>query len=179
MVKGINRTEDCILSFLDKKHKNLKRTLEKVKVIKIPPPKEKQVHESIADYLNAVLIPERSEFTSHDASVGLGIYLPKNTDSSLTRACKNFYNGFVRAAQNKFISKGVKKGWPDLLIHWEGGKSLWLEIKRKGKNPEDYQLEVHIRLNKLGVPVEVPRSVEDVRALLVKYNIPNRERLSL
>jgi hypothetical protein len=122
---------------------------------------EHQLHRQVAAYLAAALRPPTA-WTSIDAGAG------KLTRFSATSA----------------KARGVKAGWPDILvIHPQpigcglGCILVGIELKiRKGRLSAE-QLEVHSSLTMAGARVAVCRSVEDVEALLIRNGVPLRARL--
>lgn len=87
----------------------------------------------------------------------------------------NHMGGMIgRANQVKDKRKGVKTGFPDLLIIYKGQIYL-LEIKIPGKDPTPVQKQEHIRIRQAGGIVEVVHSIDEIRNFFNKYNIPTRE----
>lgn len=143
-------------------------------------PSEKTLQETAAEYLNLILIPGESEYEGHESSIGLGVYPVRSTDTPITRACKQYYNRFVIAAQRKFQAKGVKKGSHDGYIFYTHKETkipscVCLEFK-VGKNKEQVeQIATHARFKSMGFPTVVPRKIEDVTEALERFGVPNRE----
>lgn len=81
----------------------------------------------------------------------------------------------------KAASLGTRPGWPD--IEWLGrmddDRPYWapLEVKDKGRAPSQAQLDCHDALMDAGAFVGVARSIDDVRAFLIKHDIPCRDML--
>lgn len=74
----------------------------------------------------------------------------------------------VRAAGGrapKFISPGWT-GVPDRLILMPGGRACFAELKDRGKYPRANQRRAHEILRGLGFRVYIPRSREDVDAMM-------------
>lgn len=81
--------------------------------------------------------------------------------------------------------RGVRTGFPDLIIIYETKdeiSNLWesnilcLEIKRMGKKATDIQLAEHEKLRKAGADVEVVHSVDEMIAVVKKYNVPLKSK---
>lgn len=56
--------------------------------------------------------------------------------------------------------RGVERGWPDREFFIPGGVPLFIEFKRPGEAPTQYQRMVHARLRYAGYRVEVHDTVE-------------------
>lgn len=69
---------------------------------------------------------------------------------------------------------GLKKGMPDILVFYDG-RCLGIELKTSGRSPSQAQREMTARLNAAGVSVLIARSVEDVRDILRRWDIPMRK----
>jgi hypothetical protein len=54
----------------------------------------------------------------------------------------------------KFSPQGVR-GYPDRVILWEGGHTLFVEFKRKGQKPRKLQEYIHNQLRACGFKVLV------------------------
>ncbi len=54
-------------------------------------------------------------------------------------------------------------GIPDRLCLFPGGRAVFAELKAKGKKPRKIQLVVHRKLEKLGFPVAVIDSTQQVK----------------
>lgn len=70
---------------------------------------------------------------------------------------------------------GLQPGFPDLLIQWPPGRSLWIEMKTRGGILSDVQKAMHARLHEIGIPVHTARSVDDVIELLQLYEVPMKQ----
>jgi len=126
-----------------------------IKQIKKPSP-EYTIHKQIAEYLTYVLTP-LSYFTTVENS--------NHTGGTI---------GMIKQAQDK--AKGVKAGFPDILIIHDG-KYYGLEIKRPGAHATDKQIEQHNKIRKAGGAVEIVRSIEDVQLCLATWQILTRDMI--
>lgn len=76
-------------------------------------------------------------------------------------------------------SMGAVKGWPDLTLYGpanDGKPYAWfIEVKTRTGRVSPDQHSVHDRLRDIGFPVEVARSLDDVRAFIAKHNLPSRD----
>lgn len=67
---------------------------------------------------------------------------------------------------------GMKVGFPDLIALWTGGLAF-LEVKRpKGGKVSDEQLAMHERIEALGWPVAVIKSVPEAHSFLLNCGAP-------
>ena len=66
---------------------------------------------------------------------------------------------------------GTVKGFPDLLCLLPGGRVMLFEIKAPGNYPDADQKALHHRLRALGCSVAVVRSVQDVDAALLEWQV--------
>ena len=74
---------------------------------------------------------------------------------------------------------GLKKGTPDLLCIWEGGKGCFLEVKRvKGGKVSDDQQSVMATLMARNWPVAVVHSDDEAHAFLKSCGAPCRGELA-
>ncbi len=120
--------------------------------------REGPIHKAALDYLRVVL-PHSAAATLHHS--------PNEEMGEVER---------IKAAQ-----LGTRKGWPDLewLGRLEDGRSYsaFLEVKDRGRTPSQDQLDCHDALTDAGALVGVVRSIDDVRAFLVRHAIPCRDML--
>jgi len=102
----------------------------------------------------------------------------------LTLACPDVFslhipNGGYRRKAEAAIMKGmgVKAGVSDILLLWKPGKCGFIELKTpKAKNRlSDHQHDFMQRMKGFGVPIAVATSVDEVRKIVVEWNIPCRE----
>jgi len=61
------------------------------------------------------------------------------------------------------------RGWPDQIYFGPACQKLIVEFKRSGQNPRPQQAANHRRLDYLGHPVTVVRSVDHFRKLLAQH----------
>lgn len=47
------------------------------------------------------------------------------------------------------------RGWPDRLIIWSGGHTLYVEFKRPGQEPRKLQVKIHNELKEMGFDVRI------------------------
>jgi len=81
----------------------------------------------------------------------------------------------ARWQQVKNKMRGVKTGWPDLQLFWpykDYTRGLCIELKRKGENPKQVQLDCHDELAKANIPTIICRSWDEVKAALDVYEVP-------
>jgi len=120
---------------------------------------EDALHEAIAQYLRAVIGPE-------------GVCSPYGV---LWHSTENKPRSMRAAVQNK--KRGVIAGDSDVSIYhhqlvFKG------EIKTKTGRLTHSQTALHPELLKAGVPVDIWRSIDDVKTSLINWDIPTRESLS-
>lgn len=77
--------------------------------------------------------------------------------------------GMIKQAKDK--RKGVKKGFPDIIIMYSG-TCLCIELKAGKNTTTDIQDAFHDRIRQSGNNVEVARSIDDVLMLLRKHKVP-------
>jgi hypothetical protein len=70
---------------------------------------------------------------------------------------------------------GLKAGMPDILVFHPSGRCLGIELKTGRNTQTATQKETAAQLLATGVPVIVARSVEDVLAVLERWDIPHRK----
>lgn len=117
---------------------------------------EEEVHIQIADWLDLVLYPD-TYFTTVEVSNQQGGSTGRN-----------------KQGRNK--RRGVKTGFPDILLIYKGQVYL-MEVKRYGKYATEVQLEEHEKLRIAGAIVhkDSVHNIEEARQFLKKYKIPTRE----
>lgn len=109
---------------------------------------EKQLHLSVAQYLNIALTPPDTYTTM---PLGGG--------------------GLVRGALLKAV--GTKAGIPDLLI-LRAGRAYWIELKTKRGSLSEQQRLMAVDLKAAGCEWCVCRSVEEVEQRLTQWNFTLR-----
>ena len=78
----------------------------------------------------------------------------------------------VKREAAKFKEMGVKAGWPDITIIWNGGRSWFIELKIDRNTPSLAQLACHTALRLAGSKVEVCKSLDEVEVQLRDWGIP-------
>lgn len=117
-----------------------------------PEPSEDELQASIADLLNAILIPGQAEWV-HVPAGGYAL---------------------SPAASARLYRLGLRAGWPDLLVCYAPCRSLWLEVKAVGGVTSKVQKLKHEGLRRVGHPVVIVRSIGDVLAALEAHEVPFR-----
>jgi hypothetical protein len=110
---------------------------------------EAALHRAVAEYLDWVLKPPVI-WTSLDAGAG---------------------KMSIKTAQQRKL-RGVKKGWPDILIIAPGPNVLGIELKIKGNYQSPEQRGVEEGFCALRIQYSVCRSVEEVGKALDFIKIP-------
>lgn len=123
---------------------------------------EEALHIQVADYLLAVLHPKKTLWTSIEVS---------NQQGGASGLQK----------QKKLRRKGVKAGWPDILIIWRNKgwctHVLGIELKAK-RDLSNAQLEVQCLFRDLmGYGYEVAKSVDRVKEILEQYRVPCKDHI--
>jgi len=72
------------------------------------------------------------------------------------------------SAQRAIKSHGVRKGWPDIEIIYQG-QPIFIELKVPGKYPTSTQRETMEALRQAGAECAVARSIEDVDKFLCEF----------
>lgn len=134
------------------------RTLEPVarsakrRPINIPhDPTESQLHQSVAELLDWILI-EPAFYTTFPAGWGK---LSKGTAGRL-------------------FASGLKKGMPDILVFDKNQKVIGIELKAGKNGVSSAQRAMFAQLQAVGITVYVCRTQEDVLAALYRENIACR-----
>lgn len=76
-----------------------------------------------------------------------------------------------------FKALGVKKGFPDIGILWQG-RAFFIELKRSDEKPTMDQIACHTSLRAAGCPVELATTIDEVMAALRIFDIPTRGRIA-
>jgi hypothetical protein len=87
------------------------------------------------------------------------------------------------AAKARLYRLGLKAGIPDLIFWWGCSgpysppvlRTLMIELKTSKGRLNKHQEAMHPKLQGIGIPVEVCRSVADVLTVLRRYGVPLRE----
>ena len=113
---------------------------------------ETDLHRSVAEYLDWVLLPP-AVWTTFPAG----------------------WTALRKGAAGRLKGCGLKAGMPDILVFYNGF-TVGIELKTpKGKSSDD-QIAMAHKLNKAGVVVHVCRSVDEVREVLSDiHQIPMRK----
>ena len=116
---------------------------------------EHSLQMAVAHMLQVVLDPVLTWWTSIDHGVGrLGV---------------------VEASQRK--RRGVKPGIPDIIIMWDCGMLIGLELKAGRGRASDAQTEIAETWSRLGFGVWYARSLEEVQSVLERAGVPMRTRM--
>lgn len=112
---------------------------------------------------------------------GIVTFIYATVPGAIVQHCKNEINRSGKSIAReiaKAITRGLRKGFPDLLLLLPGGRVVFLEVKAPGNYPDKDQRELHEEMRALGHIVEVVRSIDDVRAAFQKHGIDSREKQS-
>jgi len=114
-------------------------------------PSETQLHVSVAEFLDWILLPPAiySTFPAGWGKLGL------KTSKQLKRS-------------------GLKPGMPDVLVFPGHGRVVGIELKAEGNYLTPIQREMQRMLHDAGVHVYVARSIEDVIEALESERVPMR-----
>jgi hypothetical protein len=117
---------------------------------------EHQLHVSVAQYLDRVLLPDKCFWSTFPS----GGYALSPIASALLKR------------------RGLKPGMPDIFIwFWREDRTcccVGVELKVKTW-PSRVQKDVFYKMRKLGVNIWICRSIEDVTKALEKEGVPTRE----
>jgi hypothetical protein len=79
------------------------------------------------------------------------------------------------SARSRLQRLGLQPGFPDLLIQWHYGHSLWIEMKTSRGRLSDDQKFRHALLERVGIPVAICRSINQVLAVLKYHRVPTNK----
>lgn len=135
------------------------------KPLKLPEQSEDGLQEQVSNFLRVALIGVFWHNANENKLLGL---IPKTHRENLLK---------------KMGRLGMKPGVLDITIHWfaeeyKHPRSLYIELKSKTGTVTDNQIAMIASLVALGIPCVVCRSLEEVQAVLKKYNVPLRGKLS-
>ncbi len=68
-----------------------------------------------------------------------------------------------------FLKLGQSRGWPDMMVVWEGEGVLFVEFKRPGEKPRRIQQHVHSVLRSLGFEVQVHDNIDTAVEQITGY----------
>ncbi len=124
--------------------------------------------------MSARLSPSPSEFSLHRAAADFLDYaLPPAAYHTAVDAGSHASH----AAGGKAKARGVRPGFPDHLVIWNG-LVIAIEFKTAKGKVTATQHATHAKLRLNGVQVFVCRSVDDLRTVLLEAGVPLRARLS-
>jgi hypothetical protein len=115
-------------------------------------PRESQLHASVAQLLDWVLLPP-TIYTTFPAGWGK----------------------LTKGTAGRLYASGLKKGMPDILVFDLGRKVIGIEIKVGANSVSAAQREMFSKLQGVGIRVYVCRSQEDVINALDSARIMHRE----
>lgn len=81
-------------------------------------------------------------------------------------------------AQAAIKREGVRAGWPDIEIVWQG-RVYFIELKAPKRNLSPAQKALHPRLRAAGALVMTCRTPEEVETILSLWGVPLRARLKV
>jgi hypothetical protein len=114
-------------------------------------PTEGQIHVTVAELLDWVLRPP-ALYTTFPAGWGK----------------------LTKGTAGRLYASGLKRGYPDIVIHPGGGRTIGIELKSPTGSLTTVQRDMHAKLNAAGIPVYVCRCTADVIAVLNRENVPFR-----
>lgn len=79
----------------------------------------------------------------------------------------------TKAERGKLKAKGLKPGWPDVQIVWQG-LMICIELKTPGGTLSKAQRDLHPRLMAAGALVYTAKQVEEVEGFLRGCGVPLR-----
>lgn len=79
-------------------------------------------------------------------------------------------NGHVLLSRmGKAIVEGLLKGIPDICICVDGGRAIFIEMKKAGEKPTPEQFKIHLILKRLGFPIFVCYSDMEARTTFLRF----------
>ena len=111
--------------------------------------REQTIHTSIVAYLK-VVVPQ-----------ALVVHVPNEGVRS-------------KGATGVALGLGLVPGWPDLGLILSGGQSYWFEVKTPYGALSKRQRLLHADMARLGIPVAVVRSIDDVQQALRLWRVETR-----
>lgn len=118
-----------------------------------PDPSEDQFQKSVADLFDRILDENQVVWSHFPAG---GYFLSK-------------------AARARLYRLGLKTGFPDIVICYSLGRTLWLECKTYKGVMSPAQRVKHLQLRLMGHQAVVVRCIEDVIAALIEHHVPFRK----
>lgn len=113
--------------------------------------REDQLHQAVADLLDTILLPP-AFWVTFPAGVGkLG-----------------------RATAGRLRAKGLKAGFPDLILIFNG-RITGIELKTEDGRISKAQHLMFLRLHEAGMPVFICKSTDDVIGVLELQSLPHRK----
>lgn len=111
---------------------------------------ESQLHQAVADLLDAILLPP-ALWTTFPAGWGkLG-----------------------KATAGRLHAAGLKAGFPDILVFYNSF-TTGIELKTENGRTSQEQDRMFLLLSKAGVPIYICRDTDDVIGVLERRSIPHR-----
>lgn len=114
-------------------------------------PTESQLHASVAELLDRVLIPP-ALFTTFPAGWGK----------------------LSKATAGRLYASGLKRGMPDIVVFIGRGRVIGLELKAYGRTLSEAQQVMHVKLAAAGVKVYTCKTLDDVLDALQHARVPMR-----
>lgn len=91
------------------------------------------------------------------------------SESGLERGCTRLVN----KRGGVLLKLQMSRGWPDRILMMPGGKLVFVELKRPGKNPTALQAWVHGQIRGLGFRCLVIRTIKEMQLEVDRAQLPD------
>ena len=134
---------------------------------------------------NPDIVKPKNKQTEHTLQAQLVSYMKTccpdvivsaSLNGELSGMARNVSEGMFYGWIAKLKARGMLSGYADLVLHWKPVKSCFIEVKRPDGGSENAaQINIRERLEEMGFSCYVIRSIEELKEIIKKENIPCRD----
>ena len=100
------------------------------------------------------------KFSEYDGHKQLAAWLAVVAQQTKALTYHSSPNGLLsRHLIGMAVAAGMRKGWPDLQIHLNDGRTMFIELKLKNNDLSENQKMIHKEIRMMGFDVHVVRFV--------------------
>lgn len=100
------------------------------------------------------------------------VIVSANLTGELYGLSRHVPEGVFYGFMNKLKMRGKLTGIPDLVLHWNPGKTCYVEMKTRTGKENEAQIAVRKKLQAMGFGVHICRGIDDLRKIIKEENIP-------
>lgn len=134
---------------------------------------EEEFHIQVAALFN-IILDDKVMYQTVENSNQIGMFSGYPNEPDWRRKARAWIKNIAFGLQKKLKAKGVKKGFPDIILFYKS-KAFCIELKSKTGTLSVEQKIMHFELDKVGVPTIVAKDIPTILKALERWEIPHKK----